>query len=105
MATYSSIITWRILGTADPEMGYNPLACLMLKPTQSVFVAPWTIPHQAPLPRIFQARILEHVADSYSRDLPDSGIKPASLVFPLLASRFFTTAPPDKYLIYTHIYT
>ena len=86
-------------------MDYNPLARLMLETTQSVFVAPWTVPHQAPLSRIFQARILEHVADSYSRDLPDSGIKPASLVFPSLESRFFNTAPPDKqYLIYTHIY-
>jgi len=65
-------------------------------------VAPWTVPGQAPLSRIFQARILEHAADSYSRDLPNSWIKPASLVFPALANRFFTTVPPDKqYLIYT----
>ena len=29
-------------------------------------------------------------------DLPDPGIKPASLVFPTLAGRFFTTEPPEK---------
>ena len=39
---------------------------------------------------IFQARILEWVAISYSRDLSDAGIEPASLVSPALAGRFFT---------------
>ena len=29
-------------------------------------------------------------------DLPDSGIKPTSLVSPALAGRFFTTEPPGK---------
>ena len=42
---------------------------------------------------IFQARILEQVAISYSRDLPDSGIEPMS---PPLAGRFFTTELPGK---------
>ena len=41
---------------------------------------------------IFQARILEQVAISYSRDLPNPGIKPMSLVSPSLAGRFFTTS-------------
>ena len=40
---------------------------------------------------IFQARILEWVAISYSRDLPDPGMEPVSLVSPALADRFFTT--------------
>ena len=39
---------------------------------------------------ISQARILEWVAISSSRDLPNSGIKPLS---PALAGRFFTTEP------------
>ena len=30
------------------------------------------------------------------RDLPESGIKPMSLVSPALAGRFFTTEPPGK---------
>ena len=39
---------------------------------------------------IFQVRILEWIPDSYSRDLPDPGIKSASLVSPSLAGKFFT---------------
>ena len=44
---------------------------------------------------IFQARELELVAILYSRgsNLPDLGIKLASLVSPALADRFFTTEP------------
>ena len=42
---------------------------------------------------IFQAKLLEWVAISYSRDFPYPGIKPPS---PALASRFFTTEPPGK---------
>ena len=40
---------------------------------------------------IFQARILEWVAISYSTDLPDPGVKPMS---PTLAGGFFTTETP-----------
>ena len=40
--------------------------------------------------RILQARILEWVAISYSRNLPDPGAKPKSLTSPALAGRFFT---------------
>jgi len=42
---------------------------------------------------IFQARILEWVAISFSRDLPDPGIE---LMSPALAGRLFTTEPPGK---------
>ena len=42
---------------------------------------------------IFQTRILEWVAISSFRDLPDSGIEPASHA---LAGRFFTTEPARK---------
>ena len=42
---------------------------------------------------IFQARILEWVATSFSRDLSDSGIEPTP---PALADGFFTTEPPEK---------
>ena len=44
---------------------------------------------------ISQARILEWVAISCSRDLPGPEIEPMSLA---LADRFFTTAPPRKLL-------
>ena len=42
---------------------------------------------------ISQARILEWVAISFSKDLPDPGIKPES---PALAGKFFTTEPPGN---------
>ena len=42
---------------------------------------------------ILQARILEWVAFSSSRDLPDPGIEPVS---PALAGSFFTTEPSLK---------
>ena len=42
---------------------------------------------------VFQARILEQVAISYSRGLPDPGIEPMS---PALAGGFFTAVPPGK---------
>ena len=45
---------------------------------------------------IFQARILEWVAISFSRGLPDPGIEPASPESSALAGGFFTTEPPGK---------
>ena len=51
---------------------------------------------------IFQARILDWVAISYSPgDLLDPGIEPMSLASPALAGRFFTTVP---LYIYIYIY-
>ena len=38
-----------------------------------------------------QARILEWVAMPSSRDLPNLGIEPASVMFPALAGGFFIT--------------
>jgi len=45
---------------------------------------------------IFQARTLGWVAISYSRLLPNLGIKPVSFAFPALTGRFFTTTPSGK---------
>ena len=44
---------------------------------------------------IFMGRILEWVAISYSRDLSDPGIEPASAVS-CIAGGFFTTEPRGK---------
>ena len=44
---------------------------------------------------IFPARILART-DVSSSDLPDPGIKPTSLVSPVLVGRFFTAEPPGK---------
>ena len=41
---------------------------------------------------ILQARILEWVAIPFSRRSFQLGIQPASLVFPAMASEFFTTS-------------
>ena len=58
-----------------------------------LFVALWTVARQAPLSLGFSRQ------EYWSRqpcpppgDLPDSGIKPASLLSPALAGRFFTTS-------------
>ena len=45
---------------------------------------------------ISQARILECVTISFSRDLPNPGIE---LMYPVLAGGFFTTKPPGKLLV------
>ena len=49
---------------------------------------------------ILQARILEHVAISFSRGSSQLGDQiPISFKSPALADRFFTTEPPGKPLI------
>ena len=54
----------------------------------------WTEVHQAPLSmEFYQARILEMVAISFSRDLPNPGIEPVS---PALAGGLFTTESHEK---------
>ena len=47
--------------------------------------------------RIFQARILEWVAISSCRDLPDPGNEPTS---PTVAGGFLTTEPPGKLMLF-----
>ena len=45
---------------------------------------------------IFQAGILEWVAISFSRDLPDPELEPVSPAPPASVGRCFTTEPPGK---------
>ena len=45
---------------------------------------------------IFQARLLEWVAVSFSRDFSSSGIEPSSLISCDLAGKFFTADPPGN---------
>ena len=49
---------------------------------------------------IFQERILEWVAISYTRDLPDPGIELACFASPALAGGFFTVPPEKPYILY-----
>ena len=67
------------------------LSCVRL------FVTPWTVAHQAPLSVGFPKQ------ESWSEwpfpplgDLTDPGIELVSPESPVLAGRFFTTAPPGK---------
>ena len=53
-----------------------------------MYVCVWTV---SSVRGIFQARMLEWVALSYSRESSNPGIKPASLVSPTLANGFFAT--------------
>ena len=65
------------------------LSCVQL------FVTPWTI-YSLPgssVHGIFQARILEWVAISFSRDFPDPGIEPRS---PALQADSLPSEPPGK---------
>ena len=48
---------------------------------------------------IYQARILGWFSISLSRDLPNPGLKPASLASPALTGGSFTTEPPGKLLL------
>ena len=49
---------------------------------------------------VFQVRIVELVAISFSGDLPNPGIEPTS---PVLAGGFFTTVPCGKPLRYSYL--
>ena len=60
------------------------------------------IPPGSSVRGISQARILEWVAISSSRDLPNPGIEPASLASPVLASRFFTTSATWEDVLLIH---
>ena len=58
-----------------------------------LFVAPWTAAHQGPLSMEFSRQdIWSGLPFPPPGDLPDPEIKPASLMSPALASRFFTTS-------------
>ena len=62
-----------------------------------LFASPWTIACQAPLSmEFFRPGYWSGLTFSSPGDLPDPEIKPASLVFPTLASDFFTPVPPEK---------
>ena len=59
-----------------------------------LFLTLWTVCSLpgSPVHRILQARRLEWVAISFSRDLSNPGMEPVSLMSPALAARFFTTS-------------
>ena len=56
-----------------------------------------TVAHQAPLSvTFFKQENWSGLLFPTPQDLPDSGIKPATLASPALAGGFFPTVPPGK---------
>ena len=69
------------------------LGAWMLSHVQLFVITPWTVAHQAPLSMGFSRQ--EYWSGwpfPTPGDLPNTGIKPASLMPPALAGRFFTTS-------------
>ena len=67
----------------------------------SVFAAPWTVVFQAPVSLGFSRQeYWDRLPFPTSSDLPDPGIRPASVASPALAGRFFITVPPGKPHVY-----
>ena len=65
-----------------------------------LFVSPWTVAHQAPLSMGFSMQeYWSGLPCPPPGDLPDPGIKPASLMSPALAGGFFTTSAAWEALI------
>ena len=71
-------------------VGFCLLFCLVAKSCLTIFDPMDCSPPGSTIHGIPQARILEQVAISSSRDRPDSGSEPMS---PALAGGFFTTEP------------
>ena len=91
--TGSGRCCWRAQHRVEPgerivprSLCTSPMPCSYVLSLSHVrlFVTLWTAAHQAPLPKEFQARILECGAISSSGDLPYLGIEPAG--------GFFTTS-------------
>ena len=68
--------------------------CDQLLRSIRLFATLWTVTLQAPLPMGFSSQeYWSGLPFHLPRDLPDAGIKPASLASPALAGGFFITEP------------
>ena len=68
-----------------------------------LFVAPWTVACQTPLPMKFSGQeYWKRLPLPSSGDLLHPGINPESLMSPALADGFFTTSPTWEAYIYIH---
>ena len=74
---------------------YIYCACIPSRSVMSDSTTPWTVAHQAPLSMGFPRQECWNEV-STPGDLPNPGVKPKPPVSPLLAGRFFITAPPGK---------
>ena len=83
-------------GQCGSSLGGVTTVCSSLSPVQ-LFVAPWTVAHQAPLSiGLSQQEYWSGLPFPPLRDLSDPGIKPMSPEAPALAGGFFTTEPLGK---------
>ena len=66
-----------------------------------IFAISWTVAHQAPLPMEFSRQeYWSGLPFPTPGDLPDTGIKPASLELPALVGGFFITSTTWKAQLY-----
>ena len=85
-----------LFGAIYSKSPYIILSCVAAQSCLT-FMTPWTIAHQAPLSMGFSRQeYWSALPFPPPGDLPNSGIKPASLGSLALAGRFFTTEPPGK---------
>ena len=71
--------------------------CAQLLSCVQLFVIPWPVALQVPQSiRFSREEYQRGLPFSPPGDLPDSGIKPESLVSLAVTGRFFTTGPPGK---------
>ena len=69
--------------------------CAQLLSCVRLFETSWTVAHQVPLSMEFSRQEYLHGFPFLSPgDLPNTRIKPTSLVSPALAGKFFTNVPP-----------
>ena len=88
----TSMQLFKVLGCSFPEkVKVKSLSHVQLFATQ------WTVAHQAPLSMEFSRQeYWSGLPFPTPGDLPEPGIKTASLASPALTGRFFTTMPPGK---------
>ena len=73
------------------------LTCVCVLSCVQLFATPWTAACQAPLSTGFSRQeYWSGLLFPTLGDLPDPGIKPASLASPALAGGFLTIVPPGK---------
>ena len=87
IATHSSILAWAISWTEEPG------GLRFIGMQSQLFVTLWTTARQAPLPTGFSRQeYWSGLQCPPPGDLPQSSIKPTSLISPALAGGFFTTS-------------
>ena len=79
----------------------TPCVCAQLLSRVLLFASPWTTARQAPLSMKFpREEYWSGLPSPPPGDLPDPGIKPTSLMSPVLAGGCFTTEPPGKPMVH-----